>query len=517
MKRLLILLLVVAFFGPVALAASRSWKSSGGHFRTEAELVGFKDGKVELKKTDGKVIEVPLDRLSDVDQQYVKEHYPEAAAGAKSDSEEEIESADKAAAGKAVGDDAVQDVAMKLLPLDPPKRKSRTKSAALADYVLRLIQPQQFVQVGKGDANDAFHRVVKKEPKYVAPIPFRGVVTLGGRQFGFALDAVAPKASGYDKLYFDANGNGDLTDDQPVSATEADPPGGNMPQSKFPRVNVTLDVGGERVEYAFLLSVTGRPSGDNAFAIVSLHAAVAREGYVTLGAKRTKVVLVDRNSNGRFDDMVSVLPGGNVVEGDLLLIDPNPKKGLPADGMATDRNPVGKVLFFGKRFYRLAVTPSGSKLQLTPVQLSLGSVAGSGSAFRAVLTNDEYGVVTITGKKDEKVALAAGTWKLINYTLDATRGNGGRTAVEAAYANAPPSVVVKKGETAKLPFGSAFHPVVTATRMDKAKVYLGLEIVGSGGERCRGIFVNGSRPPKPHFTIKDKDGKIVQEGDFEYG
>ena len=109
-------------------------------------------------------------------------------------------------------------MALKLLRLDPPKRKSRGKSVALADYVLRLTEPQQFVQQDKwsGAAQAEFQRLVKKEPKYVVPIPFRGVAKLGGRSFCFALDAVAPKAAGYDRLYFDANGNGDLTDDPKV-------------------------------------------------------------------------------------------------------------------------------------------------------------------------------------------------------------------------------------------------------------------------------------------------------------
>ena len=95
---------------------------------------------------------------------------------------------------------------------------------------------------------------MKKEPKYVASNPVRGVVTLGGRQFGFALDAVSPKAVGYDRLYFDASGNGDLTRQRPVSATEV---GDMMSESQFPRVNVALRVDGEPVEYAFLLSVRG--------------------------------------------------------------------------------------------------------------------------------------------------------------------------------------------------------------------------------------------------------------------
>ena len=81
MKRLLMLFLIVAFFCPVAPAESRTWKSSSGRFSTEAELLGFKDGKVKLKKADGKVIEVPLLSLCAADQQYVKKQYPEAARG----------------------------------------------------------------------------------------------------------------------------------------------------------------------------------------------------------------------------------------------------------------------------------------------------------------------------------------------------------------------------------------------------------------------------------------------------
>ena len=49
------------------------------------------------------------------------------------------------------------------------------------------------------------------------------------------------------------------------------------------------------------------------------------------------------------------------------------------------------------------------------------------------------------------------------------------------------------------------------------KVSLSLAIVGVGGERCTNLTVNGKRPPKPLFVIKDKDGKMVHQGSFEYG
>jgi len=51
-----------------AAKVSRTWTDATGKFSVEAELVRVADGKVELKKADGTIIAVPLDRLSPADQ-----------------------------------------------------------------------------------------------------------------------------------------------------------------------------------------------------------------------------------------------------------------------------------------------------------------------------------------------------------------------------------------------------------------------------------------------------------------
>jgi len=56
---------------PAATATSkgpRTWTDATGKFKIEAELVRVADGKVELKKADGTVVSVPLDKLSAADQ-----------------------------------------------------------------------------------------------------------------------------------------------------------------------------------------------------------------------------------------------------------------------------------------------------------------------------------------------------------------------------------------------------------------------------------------------------------------
>jgi len=64
-----------------------------------------------------------------------------------------------------------------------------------------------------------FAKVVQKEPaKYNANRPFRGTVKLGDKRYGFVFDAAEPGAKDYGLVYFDRNGNGDLTDDEVIES-----------------------------------------------------------------------------------------------------------------------------------------------------------------------------------------------------------------------------------------------------------------------------------------------------------
>ena len=74
-------LFVVALLGTIAaavLAEERTWTDKTGKFKVSAELVEVQDGKALLRRADGKEISVPLERLSDADQQFVKEHGDES-------------------------------------------------------------------------------------------------------------------------------------------------------------------------------------------------------------------------------------------------------------------------------------------------------------------------------------------------------------------------------------------------------------------------------------------------------
>jgi hypothetical protein len=70
-----------------AVKLSRTWTDLSGKFSVEAEFAGMTDEIVSLKKKDGTVVKVPLDRLSEEDAKWIKNihthHAPHAPSTSK--------------------------------------------------------------------------------------------------------------------------------------------------------------------------------------------------------------------------------------------------------------------------------------------------------------------------------------------------------------------------------------------------------------------------------------------------
>jgi hypothetical protein len=496
----------------------RSWKS--GKFSIFAEYLDCRDGKVELGGTGGKKIRIGLDKLCPEDQSWVKAHQGEAEPEPSPGTSKPLD--DKALEGL-----GPQNVALKLVRLDPPK--GHGKSVKPAQSYLAQTIPQQFHHQAKGGQateqlygrQAQFPKIVTKEPKYLAPLPLKDVANIGGQDYAFVLDVTDAKAKGYNKLYFDLNHNGDLTDDKPVIAkdVEADAKKSSS-QSIFPRVDMKLDGKDGPEEYGFILNVACQTVGDIQLADANLYSAIMREGYLTQGGRKTHLVLLDRNSNGRFADILSVFHAGDrpyLNQGDLLLINPNPKSLAAGDVSGKDQYFLNRTLCLGKKYFHLEVTPSGDCLKLSPIDLALGSVRNASPSYCAWLTSEEYGVMMLQGTKGQKLPLPAGDWKMVSYSASVTpSGSSSTSGLMASFPDSCEGFTVKKGNTVDLPFGGPYKTKVTAKK-DNDKVSLRLDIVGAGGEKCTSLVVNGKSPSGPLFVIKNADGKEVYKGKFEFG
>ncbi len=86
MKLRILLVLICGLLAAAAPAAwARKWTDVTGKYSVEAEFVELKDGQVRLRKPDGQVITVPLEKLSAADQEHAKQqaaqpHGPQANA-----------------------------------------------------------------------------------------------------------------------------------------------------------------------------------------------------------------------------------------------------------------------------------------------------------------------------------------------------------------------------------------------------------------------------------------------------
>lgn len=65
------LLLIVLSLTALSTAWSRTWTDTTGRYTIDADLVEVKEGNVVLKKADGELVSVPIDKLSRADRQYL--------------------------------------------------------------------------------------------------------------------------------------------------------------------------------------------------------------------------------------------------------------------------------------------------------------------------------------------------------------------------------------------------------------------------------------------------------------
>ena len=483
---------------------------------------------------------------------------------------------------------------------------ARTSSSGLSgSYLARSSAQRIFQQLGgpqgmivgpSSGSTRKFSDVIKKEPaEYVTDTPFRGVVALGSQHYGFVLDAAAAekdeeedekkdaeddkkaekkeestgsllsmlskalvpslpssqpkgKAVNFTRLYFDRNNNGDLTDDEVIEATPLRAGySSSRTQSTFPTVELTIDVDGKKLDYAFTFSVYSYASSSYAYAYASLNSAAYREGEITLDGKKRRIVLIDYNSNGRFDDAAAVRTSNGTAyptTGDTLYIDPQ---------LARKQHQVGKLIGIDERFFDLKIDPSGETLSLEPSSVPVGHVTNPNKGFSAVVYGDQ-GMLQIAPDDSGKAPLPAGDWKLLSYTISQAEApkpapkaekkaeetsllnvlTNALTAVavtttsssspKLSYVSARASgdfkpIKVVEGKTAELLFGPPFKPVVSAStiRPGQTTISLSMSLVGGGGEVCSSLRVNGSQPAAPEFTISTKDGEEVAAGKFKYG
>ncbi len=244
-----------------------------------------------------------------------------------------------------------------------------------------------------------------------------------------------------------------------------------------------------------------------------------RAGQVELDGKMVKVLLIDRNGNGLFDDRAS--PGGRPGQGDLLLIDLNGNDRMEQLPGQTYQNlggevfPLTSLARINSRYYSYVLPPSGASLTLKPIEPTLGNIRGSRGNLKLQLLGPVW--LNIAGDQLETIAVPEGKYTILQLSEERQDKSGRKWSLDTSKAGPAGFLEVKAGQTVSLP------------QMDPIKVNAQIHQSGKNGRRisaqfqtAQGLMITdakmGNKQPKaPTYEIHDSSGKLVASGKLKYG
>ena len=433
------------------------------------------------------------------------------------------------------------------------------------DFGLRMESPRelvgwshQSVEQGKGKppADCRLPELADKKPTWFT-------LRLGGRERVGILDGLSslPKSAG--RLFFDANANGDLTDDPVLEGLRAggfDVDDSMMWFGAFPPCDLVIEENGTTrpysirwAAYSMNMPMFGRrteimPSSNCSY-----------RGEFELGGTRYRIGLVDNNCDGRFDatDLASrpvsaetesgtdaTSSSEDAGSGDGLHITDAPE--LNAETAASFR--LGTDLALGESLFTVGVDIAGGRLRLEESTTPLAPLRLTGRPHHMKLRATDGSRSVAVYKPGGRLMLAEGTYRFTGYTMrrDDAQGDGWTLSGEATDQTS--SVVVAQGREATMVLGEPFRPVASVAQWGgqpaitsegsvfqfwkrrKEVATLEFTIRGAGGEIVTSLSHDrGDRtriemsecspnlPNEPTFRILKPDGEIAGQGAFQYG
>ncbi|MBE0536598.1 MAG: hypothetical protein IH624_13105 [Phycisphaerae bacterium] len=275
---------------------------------------------------------------------------------------------------------------------------------------------------------------LKACPKLKSAKPLYGKITFGDFLFNpgdtvtryFTVDESQGEGKGYDTLYFDLNGDLDLTNDAPAKRL-AEPPKGADPQdSTFfdtLKVNATFPKSGPAVFN--IMPVLQRYSSDYQHA--KFVVPTGRRGTITVGTEQVEAILAQGMAvSGRFDSKLTAL------------IFDQKEDMVPC---------LGAIRKFGDTLYEFSATPSGDKLTVRPYTGQYGELKlpGGDKIFLGLLMDKERMInVSDCPTQDGRQLVPLGDYAPIRLGIDSDKiryglsadiaGPGQQTSLPLIYA-----------------------------------------------------------------------------------
>ena len=350
----------------------------------------------------------------------------------------------------------------------------------------------------------------------------------------------------YNRILFDRNGNGDLTDDDPLDGVPRSYGGsGGYFDCSFPAIDLEIDVGGRKMPYGLGLRLSGRMPAPNAEededfgSVRNLHVMVSPQcaylGEFALDGVGYRVALGDATGNGRFDDRAAQPENAHYADSRLFAVGDSFHL-TTDDEFDREGLPFGQHLVIGERLFEVRPDLAAGRLILTPRKDNVGTLELSGPMQSLALLSADDGQIAMLANAGARVPLPAGGWRLLEYQQIKKDEWGDEWLLSARGSEEAKPVAVPAGGAGRLAAGEPLQAIVEiydrylqlAVTSGTLRIALGL--AGCGKEQITDLRrVSGTntqhklakrysnRPQEATYRIIKPDGELVTSGSFEYG
>lgn len=389
-----------------------------------------------------------------------------------------------------------------------------------------------------------------KMPELISEYPLYAFVKLGDGKRLCILDRQNADDVFYNRLYFDADGNNDLTDDPVIDGTLTHSSNQRCSVS-FPAIDTKIEVKGKSLPYSFCPSAyTSRLNqlskkgvmerNINRYVNFRLVVNCSYSGEFQVNGQRYRVVLGDRNCNGRFNDMftlrrydtlplriqrIRIYPQGD----NIFLV-----SGEKIDSF--DEQVCGNWLMVNDRLFEVSINTAEGKMTLAPVRENLGALNLPMETERISLYTEDGKHCLNAYRPGKEIKVPRGKYRLISYEVFRKDEQGDMWRLCAAATTETPFVNADGSSESVLEFGEPYAPFIVGmefgVKPPSTRAFLSFNVEGKGKEFLTDVsHISGNntciplskkknlrnRPKEPTFKIMEADGEVVHQGSFEYG
>jgi hypothetical protein len=319
-----------------------------------------------------------------------------------------------------------------------------------------------------------------------------------------AFDKSNPKGQ-YDRLYFDANANGDLTDDPVYQPYRRE-----SEMAYFGPVKAVFAAADGPITYH--LSMELRVYSGQAYCLLS--PACWYEGQITVGGVKKRCVLIDHNVNGTFNDK-----SPDYSQSDRIHIG----EGAPTQNSAlgspvqpgTEGGAVGNYVEVSGKLYKIEIARDGASVTLAEAKdVPYGPIRLADN-ITTVIVSGENGSF-IRQPENGLIKLPVGEYRVDSWIVTRKDDAGAKWEMRGMVSpGGSGSFTVAADKETRLPYG---EPIYSKIQFNKSgSVYsFDQRLEGRQGERVV-LTRNGAQPAPPKLHLRSRDGTYDRSISSEYG